>query len=337
MKTKLLIYSLLGLLVACSAPVAKKEIVVSEFPESKELKATIVHTSPVILAPEAMFIMDDRIYIVQPKKDTIFDIFDLNDCRYLHSLGTRGGGPDEFIYPQANTVQVHDKQFTLFDRTFMRTVAIRPNGSLQIVKSDQMFGSPVNGFLRINDSLCSSYADCFYSLEPGDLEYRVKNLRSGTEVKFSKYPDLSPRKFTGDTRCQVYYKYLTANAARGKFAAFYTHFKFFRIYNVSDTIEIEKEVHVNVPPFEQVADVDDWQKRQLFYGQVFSSDNYIYVYTYLSEIQVWDWDGNPVISYSLDHQFFTFTISEKTKKIYTVSAAEEDWDKFFVYDLSHLP
>ncbi|MDR2424744.1 MAG: TolB-like 6-bladed beta-propeller domain-containing protein [Prevotellaceae bacterium] len=342
MRTKLQIYIVMVLFAACSEPVSKNNVVViTEFPVTKELKASVVHTAPVILAPEAMFILEDQIYIAQSKKDTIFDVFDLNDCRYLHSVGTRGGGPNEFIFPLVRTVQVHDKQFTMLDRAFMRTIEITPNGSLQIVKSEYIFDEiPVNGFLRLNDSLCCAFADCFSGTE-SNFEYKVKNIYSKTApaIKFSEYPNLSKRKFTGDKRCEIYNKYSTANSTHGKFAAFYAFFKFFRIYKITNTniIEIEKEVHVNVPPFEQVEEVDDWQKRKVFHGRVFSTDKYIYVYSIPHGIQVWDWDGNPIISYLFDHKFIAFTISEKNRKIYTVSALEENWDKFFVYDLSHLP
>lgn len=337
MKTKLQICLLLGLLAACSAPVSKKEVVISEFPVIKELKANVIRTAPVILDPESLFIMDDRIYVVQTKKDTIFDVFDLKDCRYLNSVGTRGGGPDEFLFPDPYTVQVKDNQFTIFDRIFMRTIAIRPNGSLQIVKSEKIFDlTPVNNFVRLNDSMCCAVADCMTG-KTGDFEYRMKNISSGKELKFSQYPDLSPRKFTGDQRCQIYQKYITANSAQGKIAAFYNLFKFFRIYKVSDTVEIEKEVHVNIPPFEQVDEVDNFKMRKKFYFQLFSTDKYIYASCSPNEIQVWDWDGKPIISYFLDQKYFRFAISEKTKKIYAVNFVEDDLDKFFVYDLSHLP
>ncbi|MDR2423642.1 MAG: TolB-like 6-bladed beta-propeller domain-containing protein [Prevotellaceae bacterium] len=337
MKIKVLIYILLSIFVACGAPVSKEKVaVITEFPVTKELKADTVRTAPVILDTEAMFIMDDRIYIIQTKKDTLFDVFDLNDCRYLRSVGTRGGGPNEFLFPNPYSVQVHGSQFTLYDRAFMRTVEIPPNGSLQIVKSEKIFDVlPVNDFVCLNDSLYCAVADCATGTT-GDLEYRMKNMKNGKEIKFSEYPDLLEQEYTGELRCKLYQKCSTANAEHGKFAAFYCYCKYIRIYNISSEMEIEKEVHVNIPPFKQTGNMKNYKERKLFYTQVFSTDKYIYARCAPNEIQVWDWDGNPVISYLLDQTSFWFAISEKTKKIYTVNFDEENWDKFFVYDLSHL-
>ncbi|GHT23648.1 hypothetical protein FACS189430_07250 [Bacteroidia bacterium] len=216
----------------------------------------------------------------------------------------------------------------------MKTVEILPNRSLHTIKSEKIFDQfPVNGFVKLNDSLFCAFADCATGTT-GIYEYKLKNSASKEEIKFSNYPDLTAKKYEGDERCQIYYKYLVANPSQGKFAAFYTFFKFFRIYDING--KLEKDIHVNIPPY-QTDNVEDWEKREIYYGKAFATEKYIYAPCSATEIQVWDWDGKPVIQYYLDNPFFTFAISEEQQKLYTVSANEENLDKFFVYDLTYLP
>jgi hypothetical protein len=97
-----------------------------------------------------------------------------------------------------------------------------------------------------------------------------------------------------------------------------------------------KEIHINIPPY-QSDNVEDWEEREIYYGRPVATDKYIYAPCSADEIQVWDWDGNPIIQYALDKEFFVFAVSEKYKKIYMISTEETDLNKFFVFNLSHLP
>jgi hypothetical protein len=47
---------------------------------------------PVILAPKNMCISDDKLIIFYDKKDTVLDIFQLPECKYLFSAGIKGRG-----------------------------------------------------------------------------------------------------------------------------------------------------------------------------------------------------------------------------------------------------
>ena len=127
---------------------------------------------------------------------------------------------------------------------------------------------------------------------------------------------------------------MVSNPVKGKFAAFYSRYKFFRIFSYEGILE--KEVLVNIPPY-QINDVKNLEESLYFYYHIVSTEQYIYAYCASNkEIQVWDWDGNPVFLYSLDKDYFKFTVSEKHKKIYLTSIEDMDIDKIFVFDLLHL-
>jgi hypothetical protein len=345
--SRVLIYSAIVLTFACNGnktvPVEAEDVVITGFPAKKELKATIIQTSPVILDPNFMFIMNNQIWIFQPRKDTLFDVFNLPDCSYLCGVGTRGQGPDEFIYPQAQTIQVENNRFIVYDRNVMKTAEMQSPKLLRVVKKEKVFDIyPVNGFAKLNDSLFCMFADFFLGIE-GDIEFEflLKNTYSGEEIKFSKYPEyLTTRKYLGDEKCKIYIKSPVANASKGKFATFYNFFKFFRIYSINETVKLEKEVHVNIEPF-GTDNLDNWEKRDVYYGKPFGTEKYIYA-PCSNEIQVWDWDGNPVMQYFLDITPCCFAVSEELKKLYVLKWMEkeenedESIDKIYVYDLVHL-
>jgi hypothetical protein len=339
MKIKnLSIYCFIALLIACNKIVPSKDVTVTEFPATKELKATVMQTDPVILDPDGIFIVNSQIWVIQNKKDTLFDVFNLYDGKYLYSTGIKGGGPDDFIFPQAQTIQVEDDKFTILDRFMLKTMEVQPSGSLRTVKRERIFDmATLNGFLKINDSLFCTFADCLTGAD-GDFEFEflLKNISSGKEIKFSKYPDLTVQKFQGDQKCFIYNKYPVANSSRGIFATFYGYFKFARFYSINNgVLELEKELHVNIEPY-STDNIDNWEKRNIYYSKPVATDKYIYVPCSDNEIQVWDWEGNPIMQYFIDIDFSAFTISEKLNKLYAVQYTDDDEsiDKIYVYDLN---
>jgi hypothetical protein len=329
---KILTVCAIMFLFACSSDTLQKKIVVTAFPIKKEIKTSVVQTAPVILAPEEVFIMDNRLWVFQSKKDTLFDVFSLPDCRYLFSAGRKDSGPNDFIFPNGKTIQAEESRFTILDLFSIKTVELQPDNSLHVVKSEKTFELPVNGFIKFNDSMFCAFADCATGTT-GDYEYKLMHLPNRKEIKFGEYPRLSEKEFTREKRCQIYYKYLVANPSGRKFAAFYSFFKFFRIFSFER--ELENEFHVNIPPC-QSDNVDNWEEREIYYGRPFATDKYIYAPCSSNEIQVWDWNGKPIIQYMPDKTFFAFAVSEKYGKIYMVSTEETDLDKIYVFDMVHL-
>ena len=333
MKRYFFLIVLISCLYSCQLSIEKTEI--SEFPLRQEIRPSVVLTEPVILYPDAMFIMNDQMWVFQGKKDTIFDVFDIQTCKYLFSTGTKGRGPEDFLSPVGQTIQAENVFFTILDHNNLKTVVWQPDFGLHTVSVQKTFDlSPINGFIKLNDTLFCAFADCA-TRSTSDFEFQLKNIHDNSIIKFSTYPEyLAKRKFDQETRCQIYYKYLVANPVKRKFAAFYSRYKVFRLFSYEGILE--KEIHVNIPPF-QIRDVENSEKRIFFYARVVSTDQYIYAYCASNkEIQVWDWDGNPIIVYSLDRDYFRFTVSEEHKKIYLTSIEEMDLNKFFVFDMLHI-
>lgn len=321
---------------ACKTDDNKKTSIIEDFPEEMQPTITVNLTDPVLLAPENMFIMNNQIWVIQRRKDTLFYVFELPDCNYLYSTGTMGQGPNDFIFPIGSTIHATNEGFTILDANIFKSVKPQPDGTLNVTHSVKTFDEMnINGFVKLNDSLYSSFTGCAGSGN-SNYEYKIKNIQTKDIFEFSDYPSLSEKEYEGQERCQIYYKHLTANQKQKKLAAFYSFFKYFRIFNYEG--DLEREVFVKTPPYES-DNLEDYTKRNVYYGPIVSTDQYIYAACLGKEgkeIQVWDWDGNPIISYSITQSFLTFTVNEKTNKVYLISAREEDENKIFSFNLSYI-
>ena len=51
-----------------------------------------------------------------------------------------------------------------------------------------------------------------------------------------------------------------------------------------------------------------------------------------SEIQVWDWEGNPIVCYKLDRKISMFALSDKYDKIFALNRLNDD--ELYIYDIS---
>lgn len=331
-KTLILLWLIIISFTACKTD-DNKATIISSFPKESQPDITAIQTAPVLLAPEEMFIIDNQIWVFQSQKDTLFDVFELPACNYLFSTGQKGQGPNDFIFPIGNTIQVTNEGFTILDMNIVKFVKPEPDGSLNVAHSVKAFNNiPVNGFIILNDSLNCAFTGCGDGSK-SNYEYQIKNVHTNDVIEFSDYPNLMDKEYEGDERCQIYYKHLTANSKKEKFAAFYSFFKYFRIFTSEGFLE--KHIYVKIPPYKS-DNVEDWTKRMVYYGPPISTNQYIYAPCMGNEIQVWDWNGDPIIRYSLNQTFRTFTVCENTNKIYLISAKEENENKIFSFNLSHI-
>ncbi len=331
-KRLILLWLIIISFTACESD-DNKVTIISSFPKNTLPDIAVIKTAPVLFAPEEMFIIDNQIWVFQSQKDTLFDVFELPDCNYLFSTGQKGRGPNDFIFPIGNTIQLTNEGFSILDMNIVKFIKPQPDGSLNITHSVKAFNNiSVNGFILLNDSLNCAFTGCGDGSK-SNYEYQIKNVHTNEVIEFSDYPNLTDKEYEGDERCQIYYKNLTANFKKGKFAAFYSFFKYFRIFTTEGFLE--KQIYVKIPPYKS-NNVEDWTKRMVYYGPPISTNQYIYAPCMGNEIQVWDWSGNPIIRYSLNQTFRTFTVCENTNKIYLISAKEENENKIFSFNLSHI-
>lgn len=315
------------ILMVCSCTKDDRRIIITEFPINEELNASVLVTDPVIFAPEHLFIFNNQLWLLQRTKEKVFSVFSIPDCKYLYSTVNIGRGPDELLYPIGNTIRVEsDSTITLLDNFILKTLKLCDDGNLRVLDSKTIFKqTPINGFIKLCDTLFCAFADCATGSSDA-YEYKLMNTNTGKETKFSTYPDLTKKDYDDDIRCQIYYKNLTSN--KNKIVAFYSFFKYFRIYDING-LNLEKEIEVKVEPWK--TDIEN--NRKVFYAKPFSTEEYIYVPCFSKEIQIWDWNGTPISKYTLDRHFICYAIDESNNRIYVVSSREDSTDKIYVYDI----
>ena len=127
------------------------------------------------------------------------------------------------------------------------------------------------------------------------------------------------------------------------FVSFYQHIRRFRIYGQDG--KLKRDVILDLFPGQECPEVDD-NMRLIHPICVYTTDNYIYSLNLdmttedvedrktTPNIQVFDWEGKPLIQYKLDCFINTFAVDEVAHKIYGVFV--EDEDHIYVFNLPQL-
>ena len=291
----------LFLFSASNTTASREEWVYAEPPLPIDtIRGEVKAVSGGILYPLSIMVSEDRLVVCQPDMEQMFSVYRLPDIDYLYSFGRKGQGPDEFATIYFKRIVPTDEGFKLCcnDRRIYRVSL--DDGSIlnkeKIVSDYDLF----NGFAVINDSLC-----CFTDMRGKDTPFLMYN--SG---------------------------YVVAKDDGSVWAFFYGYFDCFEIYG-NDGV-LQKTICTGRSPYEKSG------KRRVCYPYVPQTvGEYIYCIrsrenlSAADQLQVWRWDGTPVVSYWLDRRISSFALSERTGKIYAVSTDEGAADQIFVYDLPY--
>lgn len=281
------------------------------FPNTIDLQADSVIISPEFLLISRLFIAHDMLIAYEQRKDTMFSFWQLPECQYLFKAGTKGRGPNNFMVLDRVFAET-DNGFKTFEIATSKVKEVKiDDGGLKIVAEQclDMLHMPLNRFTFLTDS---SY--CFLSGDEG-MEYILLDKKLDTHF-FSLYPDLL-YKGEDDTNIRLYNKLLVGKPDGEKFAAFYRHIKMLRIYNRNG--EMLKELILEKP-----ANTKSEKGRTIYYYTYpYATDKYIYVLENKKgaqkKLEVWSWDGTPVVRYVLNRNIDSFVVSEKYNKIYATS------------------
>jgi hypothetical protein len=340
---KYIFYSFVSLLLfSCSQAEDSEVTVVESFPVTGKLISTVISVPPVILAPANMCISGDKLIIFYTKKDTVLDIFQLPECKYLFSTGVRGRGPDDFLGEcDVRSLQPAENGFSIISGYgLLRRFIIREKNIFAVSNKNintDFIALPVNGFNTVNDTLSIAFSDFEYN--EGN-EFVQINTETGKSRFFSPFPVWSSAVWAKQSKAFAYIKNTVPHPSGTKFASFYVFFKRWRIYD-SNT-KLLKDIAVNIHPY--AINHDFYQRTIYYYNYPRASDEYIYVLCKdgkasensdnETKLQVWDWNGNPVASLILDRKIDFFAVYEKERKIYAVNTDEEHEDKIYVYSIT---
>ena len=312
--------------------------VVEDFPQHGSLSSTAVKVpSMQLLSPVNVCVWDDKLIFLERQTEYLLDVISLPGLDGYYTTGFRGRGPNELVNANWTFFEPSYGGLNLLDSdVFLKKAIITEDSVFRVVDTKEFKKNlgPMNGFVRVAENR-------FFMLnqptDPVDAELVILDNEKGETEKTSPYPNLAHNSDVYDY--EVYYKNGVSRPDGARVAYFYTYFKHFRIYDSNDG-SLLKDVSVNIEPYSKSFETET-DSRLMAYKRPSATQNYIYAIcsnrtvgdtgSLTDELQVWDWDGNPVASYTLDKRVSLYDVSEKYGKLYATTGYVED--SIYVFDL----
>lgn len=308
----------------------------SGFEQTVSVQSTRIDVPPVLLYPRNLFLLDDKLIVLNEKTDTLFQVFGLPHLVYQGQFGVKGEGPQDFHLPAIQPVSRTASSFVLCDLTRLKTVSWDASGPRVIAANMPSSFQYYNGLQQLQDSIF-----CCNAEYTSDNELRFI-YRDGTYKELGEYPEqVEPRFKDALARGQAYSSLLVAKPDGSSVAVFYQHVRRYRIYDADGKLKSDNVV--DMQPAHEWPDVKD-EQRYIHPIAVYATDRYIYtlnldmtaadIGTAASNpsVQVFDWEGHPLKRYQLDRFISSFTVDEQKGLLYGVFV--EDEDAIYQFELS---
>lgn len=333
--------------------------VIKTFPYTTEIKPFKEYILP--FPPyeySRVFVSGGLLFTHNLRGDFAFNVYTLPELDSGFKAGMIGRGPNEFVIsPHVMSPTVGDGCLEIYDSHTDRIMRVEfEEGLLRVIEEielplpDGIFG---NSLARLQKNIYLCFND--------DPNASKEIVWSDCEKRVSKeiidYPKFmwEHASATGFSIDGIGTGTIVPKPDGSRFAVFHFYYKYFRLFN-EDGDQL-KEVKVKIEPYTDYSsgNIIDSYRLDLFaaykavfaYDTIAASDDYIYAVCRndrrdgsqtMSDLQVWDWDGNPVALYQFeDAQMFSY-IELELMKMYSFHFLDEDQDvgAVRVYDLSGL-
>lgn len=336
MKKIFLSLIIIGIFLCCSEKKNNYPLLsIDHFPINGKLTAQIQQIPPIAMSPHRLFITNEYLLFYNTQKDTLFDIFRLPDLTLLYSAGIKGQGPQDFYDLERRMFEPTAKGFKVFSQPDRKIKEVFVSDSGLWVDNDNAITykideTPLNGVLPVKDSTL-----IYWGGVESEKEYVLFDTQEGSRT-FSSYPAWGNNQ-REELPIFTYVKNSILNADHTRFISFYGYFKRFRIHSVEG--KLLTEVTVQTPPYEDKLAENPLDRTVYYFTPPRTDGNYIYILCKNStrteekapELQIWNWEGEPVARYELDRPLTLFDISATRHKLYAVDGEHED--EIYVYDL----
>ena len=326
--------------------------VVKDFPRSEniKMKEAVISEPPIYLG--FMHTTDDYLVIFQRQRNQgVFHFYSLDDLHFVTQGGNIGNGPDDLT----NTLfynYIHPGErnhFTLIDDRSFKRIDME-GGQVKVVKTETIqtpMNMPANNYSKIDDNVyCISNIDITRS-----YEFILFDKEGENSTWISPYPKWANIK-KEELPLITYISAVVPNPALKRFMVFYAKFRRVRMFDSKGNLlkDISVEFPFKFPPYEET-DIELARINQktppimLSYSIPYADDKYIFVICYnaktsdtnkSTELQIWNWNAEPVAVLHLDKGLRQFTISEKKRRLYAtdpLNADEKIRGKIFWCDL----
>lgn len=288
-----------------------------------------------LLSPHKIWVQDSLLIIFDsPVEDNkFFKFYSLNTLQMLHSFGTIGRGPSEYLTPRIlwNT----EYSFLILEKlkySILYTDSLLHHPYYQPVKHYIQSGPiAISEAYVLNDSLL------FIHSEMSDEQFSINNTLNGNYViKYTNYPHCISNKLTDFISNSNVYKaiYLLKPNTKDTLAIIYRHFPVIDIIAMNDMSIRRIQFPIN-NKVNQVKILDKLnahiENKIEYYTNYYYSEKYFYIlynaiskentqnYSKSFEIHKFDWQGNLIVRYKSDRYIDKFCVDEKNRKIYAVS------------------
>jgi hypothetical protein len=353
----LLIFSLLS---ACTKTKPDNAtIIVGQLPNISNLKSQILIAPPILLRPVKSCVVDSFLIVAQSRKDSIFSIFKLPDCKYQMSFGIRGRGPNEFMnsspgFTLAPVFSDHGSFAVDNYRNNIQYYRIKDimQYNLAPYKTEEL-PSDIEGFQTIgyfNDTLIVGAP---FRLNMLLLKYHSINQKVN---QYKGYPDTYSFDDLNNLRNQ-YSGFMTVKQDNSKFALAYGSKGVIEIYNVNDTVPITI-AYEGFPSLEENLGLHKDsefsifnKEKMIFCWGITSTNNYIYakIYndnyfnisdsksmltSYVAQLHVFNWNGKLMAVIKPEKYYTEFAVDKNNKYLYTIDENIENMIRR--YDLQEV-
>lgn len=326
----------LFLLVSC-AKEKQVELVFEEFPIVETLNPVEFKTEAPILSPMGMCVSGGNLILAQSVKDSIVTAFPLPLGERYSCFGKTGNGPDDFatyinlrqLFPDKQGFRVLDMGKNRLNFYGVSDGVISRDPEKDI---DLRIEETLNYFIPLGNR---NFA--FMATLGENHEFLLHKEGQEELQKVGEFPRWHT--FEAD-ELEVPFIYLRSCVAKpsgDRLASFYGYFKRFRIYSGSG--ELVREVTVENGEKEELR--KEVRQRTVYYPYFpIATDDYILILVPSEategtmDLQVFDWDGEPVAKYLLGRYVQSIAFDEQAKVLYGCN--NESDNTIFVYKLENL-
>lgn len=290
------------------------------FPESKKLFAEKILVNE-IYSPDFVTKSGNNFIISSSASDTTLFFYETPSLTFKNATGIKGNGPNEIqTFPMfCHTLDNEFLYIKGYSPFSIKKISIQPDGNLLFINEYKLDKYDEYNFMNIiKDSLFIYYNSTRLAI----TKYDLKNKKELSEITFKK----------DNHKESYYYSNRGFISANDSFVVYpYIYKKQIDIYSV-DGFKLIKRIE-DGKKYPKVA-INDAENITWHYFNVYAGKKYFYaLYVGHKEnenffdrtLEVYDYNGNPIIKYTFDIIPFYFAVDEDNGYIYATNAHYEDY------------
>jgi hypothetical protein len=330
--------TLLLLMVLFFFQACKKDNQTNTFSFPKEIKLVVKKEIKFdkigpLINPSDLYIKNDFLFISSSKTDSILYIYSLPELKYVNSYGRHGAGPNEFgecfSFCMSSDSLIYFKGYS--NPMQISSHKVDKNGLPVIQQKYKIKNAVLTNFTSVlTDSI-------FMYFDIDQLTIKQLSIKNGKIIRELKMPK-------DDHKEPFFYSNQGVLASNGRSIVYtYSYKKQIDIYDVN--LSLKKSVvwdHKQIKPT-----IGDFNNTVHEYLNIYAGQKYFYVlYSGMSDasnsktpqknysLEVYDYNGNPVVKYALEKIPVSFTVDEKRGLLYGFDYRNEGI--FYVYEMTGL-